>query len=604
MKRKIVSVFTMLFGIIMSGFGQVSGLNIGYCNGIVKTSGTTGFSSTEKDTWISGAIYIPQEQLKVYAGNRIDSINAGLASALNIDSLRVWIRTSLDGTDLAAGALSKTGDNKLVKGWNRVGLEQPYDITTDGSGLYVGYSFHQKSSSVGLSVVALPQENGLFVKLGTDAEWTDRSNEGVLAIEALVYGDHLPKYNLVLKSLSVQPVYVMDKGTLTFSATLRNIATATITGFDAKCTIDGAVYTAHIDETIAYNEEKTVSFTIRPENIVSNEPAKRTVTVEITNLAEGDDENPDDNVMSAEFEIVEHDFTRNVLIEEFTTELCPNCPRVAGQLADVLADENYNGIVNVICHHSGYYTDWLTIPAANDYLWLYNMGGSTFAPALLVDRVTRTYLSNQNEKSPIYMPSSADDIRRVVDTRMLDVAFVSLDINAEMDSANASKVTVTVTGERIKENFTTNPPRICVTLFENNITPRSQAGATTGFTHQHVERAVNSTWGDVIEWDGNSYSYTCELALRADYNRENLGILAYVWDYNSSDASLCEVANSASIHYSDFSVGESSGISTVSTTATRPVERWSASGVRMSEPQRGLNIVRMDNGEIRKVIVK
>lgn len=592
----------MLFGIIMSGFGQVSGLNIGYCDGIVKTSGTTGFSSTEKDTWISGAIYIPQEQLKVYAGNRIDSINAGLASALNIDSLRVWVRTSLDGADFADGALSKTGDNKLVKGWNRVCLEHPYDITADGTGLYVGYSFHQKSSSVGLSVVPLPQENGLFVKLGTDAEWTDRGNEGVLAIEALVYGDHLPKYNLVLKSLTVQPVYVIDKGTLTFSATLRNIATATITGFDAKCTIDNAVYTAHIDETIAYNEEKTVSFTIRPEVIISNEPNMRDVTVEIVNLVEGNDENPDDNVMSTEFEIVNHDFTRNVLIEEFTTEQCPNCPRVAGQLADVLADGNYSGTVNVICHHSGYYTDWLTIPAASDYLWLYNMGGSTFAPALLVDRVTRSYLSNQNDKSPIFMPSSADDIRRVVDTRMLDVAFVSLNIDARMDSANASKVTVTVTGERIKENFTSNPPRICVTLFENDIAPRNQAGASNDFIHQHVERAVNSTWGDVIEWNGDSYSYTCELAVRADYDRENLGVLAYVWDYDSEDASMCEVANSASIHFSDFTVGMPNGMDSVPGTAPRPVGSWSVSGVRSSGLRKGLNIVRMNNGETKKIV--
>lgn len=606
MKRLYLILIALL---TLSGVSnaQISGLNVGYCNGFVKTAGTTGFSTTEKDTWVSGAIFIPKDKIGVYAGNRIDSINAGLASRLNIDSLRVWIRTSLDGEDLVSGGISNTTKTKLAKGWNRIGLTTPYNIEKTGEGIYIGYSFHQKGASVGLSVVSLPQPNALFVKLGSNAEWTDRSSEGAMAIEGLVYGDNLPKYNLVLKSVSTQPVYVIEKGTLSIQATLRNIATATITGFDAQCSIDGitdTTYTAHIDEAIAYNEEKTVTFVVNPTGITGSDPSTRTVTVNLTNLKEGTDENPNDNVLSTSFDVIDHDFTRNVLVEEFTTEKCTNCPRVAGQLATVLEKDRFKGRVNVLCHHSAYETDWLTIPAASEYLWLFNMGGSTFAPALMFDRATRPYISNQSDASPIYSPQSADGIASVLDNRMLDVAFVSLNIKASIDDAKPNTVHVTVTGDRIKEGFTVNPPRINVTLFENDIKAQNQAGATAGYMQQHVCRAMNSTWGDVIEWDGNSYTYSCDLPLRSDYVLSNLGVVAYIWDYDENNASKCEVANSSSIHYSDFTVGKVTGITTAKSDVSNGEEYFSLNGTRLSAPQKGINIVRMSNGITKKVVIE
>lgn len=231
MRRLFLTIIALL-ALVSAGSAQVSGVSLGYCNGEMKNSGTDGFSTTEKDTWVSAAIYLTEDNLKLFAGNHIDSLRVGLASSLNIDSLRVWVRSSLDGEDLAFGAISKETDPKLAKGWNQIALDNPYTIS-EGQGLYIGMSYHQKSTSVGLSVVPNPQPNALYVQLGSNAEWTDRSSEGALAIEALVYGDKLPKYNLKLESVEVQPVYVIDKGSMSVTATVKNLATMTITGFDA-----------------------------------------------------------------------------------------------------------------------------------------------------------------------------------------------------------------------------------------------------------------------------------------------------------------------------------------------------------------------------------
>lgn len=607
----ILSLLLMLLLHCAAATAQVAGMNVGYVDGMFKGTGTTGFTSTAKNTWISGAVYLPPSKLNVYAGNHIDSINAALASRLNIDSLRVWVRTSLDGDDLAAGAISgKAGSTpRAKKGWNRVGLATPYTIQHD-QGLYIGYSFLQKSTSVGLSIVDLPQPNALFVKMGTDSAWTDRSDKGALAVEALVYGENLPKYNLELQSISVPAIYVVDRGEMEITAQVKNIATATITGYDMQCAFDGTdkTVTAHISEPLAYNESKQVTFTVSPKDIITtDDPQCRQITVKVCNLTEGTDEDMNDNALTDSFTVALHDYDRHVLFEEFTTEQCPNCPRVAKQLAKALESSQLRGKAHALCHHSGYYTDWLTQQADNDYLWFFNMGGQTFAPALLVDRATRDYISNQSPTSPIFMPAAgsteagAADIINVAEQRMKEPAFVYLNIEAHLDSANDNFVHVRVSGERARENFTVNPARINVFLYEDSIDDHGQASADADFVHMHVERAYNSVWGEPIEWNGNSYEYACKLPLRADYVRRHLGILAFIWDYDETSVPNCEVANSNAISWDEVKVNGTDGIAQLhDDAATAKPQYFTLSGIRLQEaPATGVYIMKQGSRTIK-----
>ena len=74
-------------------------------------------------------------------------------------------------------------------------------------------------------------------------------------------------------------------------------------------------------------------------------------------------------------------------------------------------------------------------------------------------------------------------------------------------------------------------------------------------------RKVNSDWGEVIEWNGDDYSYDCTLDLRADYVFDNLQVIAMIYDYDANDATKSEVANAGTQYASDFSVAD--GISSV-----------------------------------------
>lgn len=588
--KRLSFILMALLTLCGVGNAQVSGLSIGYCSGELGAN-PSGYTSTTKGDQVSAAIFVPADQVGVYAGNHIDEIKVGLASKLNIERVEVWLRNELNGENLASSTVESAD---LVKGWNTVTLSEPYQITAETAGLYIGYTYTQKGTSKAMAIVEQPQANALWTKLGTDAEWIDHSDEGALSLEALVYGDNLPKYNLSLVNISVQPVFVVDNGTLAVTATLRNVASATITAFDAVCRIEGYddAYTAHIEQTIAYNEQATVQFTISPAVITSNNPDHQTLVVTITNLAEGADEAMSDNTLQATFQVVNHDFTRVPLVEEFTTEKCSNCPRVAAYLHTASEDERFAGRFNTVEHHSGYYTDNLTIRSDTEWEWFYD---NVYAPAILLDRAPEY---GDASGTAIFNPTSQTAFNTYLQNELLKPAFVSLKIEAEPDEEN-SQLHITVTGERSKPDLTVNPARITVMLTETNLVTTSQAGYSGEYVHVNVGRRVNNTWGDIIEWDGDQYTYECTLLVSGNYVPENLGVLAFIHDGDTSDKLAWEVCNSAAITAADF--GAKSGISQRNANGQK-LQYFRLNGMSGSSLQKGLNIVREPDGRVRKVM--
>ena len=67
--------------------------------------------------------------------------------------------------------------------------------------------------------------------------------------------------------------------------------------------------------------------------------------------------------------------------------------------------------------------------------------------------------------------------------------------------------------------------------------------ATGAFTHHNVGRAVNAVWGEEIVWNGNNYRYECTFDVNDAWVKDNLGIIAFVSEYDSSNPVACGVAN-------------------------------------------------------------
>ena len=592
--------------ITVSAFA-VESLDLGYCDGEMnkKTSDAFALIGTADD--VSAAIRIPAEQARIYAGCQIEDLNLALASTLNVESVVLWLRSSLDGENLAQSATYTSAEIK--KEWNMLSFSAPYVIPADCGDLYIGLTFHQKGTASPLSVIA-PKPNltndAFLLKLGSNAEWSDRTEEGVLAFYALVEGQNLPQYNLTLKALTVAPVYTLAKGKLTGTVTVRNNAAATISGFDIVCHVDNDTqntYTVHKDEALAYGESKVFEFEIGPLAVTGDEPTTHSLTATINNLTEGDDVYMADNSASAPFNVVARSFERNVLLEEFTTEMCVNCPRVAGNVHALLAKEEFAGRINAICHHSAYGTDWLTIDADKTYLWLYGPVGA-FAPALLFDRVCSPLTSSQNPKSPVFLPDvdaeKADaQLTNIINARLAEPAFVDINLEVVLTDGNAH---VKVTGERATEVFTVNQPRIVVGLIEDNIEAKQQIGAEGKYFQQHVNRCYNSTWGKNLHFDGNSYSYECDLTVKPEYVKENLSVVAYIWDYDAGEVANCEVCNSNAIPYSMMD-DRTTGIAEIFASPNE-VQYYNLQGNKIDNPAPGTVVIAVGAGKSAKIIMK
>lgn len=594
MKKILLSLFALLASFEVSN-AQVSGMNIGYCHGKLgpfPSTSDTYFSdlSTKKQTWTSGAILIKKEKINSLAGNQIREIHAGLISKLNVDSLAVWVSESLDGPVLSTDTIATP-----AKGWNTVALTKPVDITSDMQTLYVGYSYHQKSTSKAMSCTKTPEPGySCFIRSGND-EWKDYSNDYAVSVEAMVYGEKLPKYDLTLSALDVQQNYVVDNGNLEFTMKVFNNATVTINGFDAVCTVDGSddKYTVHCDSSIAYNESKTITMTISPTAIQTMVPATRTLTVTLTNLTEGEDEIPSDNTLSGTFNVTLHSFVRNVLLEEFTTEKCTNCPRIASYVHDAMNEPEFQGRLNTMENHAGYYTDSFTATFHNDWTWFFD---NLYAPAVLYDRH-----AEDGESTAVTCPNSKLELFEGIRKRLRETAFVSLKVTADVDGEN-QKINVKVTGTRAKENFTKNPARITVVLTETNLAAISQAGAGGDYTHYNVGRRVNSIWGDVLEWNGDDYTYECSIPYTQNYVLDNLGVLAFIHDYDPDDKTKCDVANSAAITSAEFTGKATAIFAPNASTNDSKALYFDLQGRKLSAPTKGFNIVKRNGKFIKQIL--
>lgn len=118
---------------------------------------------------------------------------------------------------------------------------------------------------------------------------------------------------------------------------------------------------------------------------------------------------------------------------------------------------------------------------------------------------------------------------------------------------------------------------------------------------QHVTRAVNAIWGDVVEWDGNHYSYSYTFDLNAGWKTENLKVVAFMSDYDNTNP-----VNNLVYNCNAVSLTDPSGVTDVTgkITDNTEVARYTIDGQRINAPRHGINIVKMADGSTRKVLIK
>ena len=578
----------------------------GYYNG---TNDRTSVGVGGKEIY-DQAIFIPGDKGPM-KDKVIKAVRFYLRSKNVLKNVKVWISTSLpataDDADILVMDIEKSklqagaeADNLAGKA-NDVELTTPYTMTENG--VYVGYSFEITSvttSNGQYPVVAsnqFPQDNGFFIKTSqSQTEWLNATELGNLALMVLAEGE-FPQNSAQPVGLTNVLVGIGDPATTTL--TLSNTGKGSISSIDYILSIDGNQQAeTHV------NLSKAISDYCNNGNITISlgtfdEVGAKDLTITITkvNGVANEDSN---NTISAILNVVEELFQRMVLVEEFTGESCVYCPGAASSLAAVLHNPKYADKVAAICHHSGFYSDPYTTSFDNAYAaYFYNDNGGTYAPAMMYDRYTGSNKSSSGKPTPVYGVGGVEDITQMVDLRLTVPTSVKLYIDPIWND-DMSKIEVTVKCMRM-EGFDNPKLRLNLTLTEDSIMTTNQTGASGTFWHMHVGRAVNSTWGEPVTWNGNEFIYTYTFDVNSNWQSKYLKVVGYLFNYDSSNPGNCEIDNSAIArpHQSD-----DTGISTLSNSTVEGTIRHNIGGQRLNAPAKGINLVRMSDGTVRKVLVK
>lgn len=287
------------------------------------------------------------------------------------------------------------------------------------------------------------------------------------------------------------------------------------------------------------------------------------------------------------------------LLEEFTTENCGNCPYAAEQIEKAIETASLGEKVIQVCHHVGYYTDWLTIPASKTYKWFYNQGGSTYAPACMLDRGLKYH---ETETTPVFLPGYYSDLLYYFKQSVNVPAYVQVKPTLAYDKGTR-KLTIQVACEKSAAFDGQCPsPRLNLFIAEDSIKSKNQAAAPN-MIHRHVMRAILSDgWGDAITWGADSkFNKTYELTLDEAWKDKDIEVVAFVSEYDSKDVNKCCVFNTSRARLGNVLAG----IQTTTADAALLNETYfSLSGTELpSKPSKGFFIQKelYSNG---KVMVK
>lgn len=207
---------------------------------------------------------------------------------------------------------------------------------------------------------------------------------------------------------------------------------------------------------------------------------------------------------------------KSVLIEQFTSEFCINCPSIEPPLETMHANMKNRGIqINHIAHHAGYHPDWLTNDESLKLVPNMYMTPQTFAPALAYDR--------RMLKEGAIAVSESFSIQETVDKVLESPQLVTFEAIEQTMDADANKLHIVIKGTLLR-NAVKEDAFLTAIITEDGIKARNQSGAGPDFIHNHVvRRFITPAFGTKLTAAEDG---TFELVLDAD----NMGFSKWVWD--------------------------------------------------------------------------
>lgn len=560
------------------------------------------------------AVFVPGD---LFGGGKLKTINVPVVTS-SMTNVSAWVRTKLTGSIVAKASIPN--GSFTVGEYASADLEDSYTIPSNG--VYVGYTF-TSTAQYPIAVADGESEGGLFLKIGSSS-WDDYSfgGYGVSPIQIVISDLVIPEYNAMFGELerkTLQPNMPFKAAVM-----LKNISKNAIQSIDYTISVDGKKEQKHLDLPTELSSDLGASTVVEVEGTSAADTKVYDVSLSIdkvngqTNMWEGKTSTNYINVCK----VVE----RRTVVEEFTGTGCGWCPR--GWVGMERLKHDYpDTFIGIALHQFN----------TNDPMYVANYFPTTSlgisgAPGCNMDRkmAMDPYsgmgygISNALEVFNAELPGVDVSVKGNFnsDSTMVDVKATIEALSSGEDFSvayvlTADSLTGTTSAWKQSNNYSyytaeqlAEDPELAafgkggsmgqasVKLTFNDVMIGSSYNTSGKNLAATIDGASNTSVDTTYE--GN---YTINMPTKATLkNAINKDLVfAVVLVINNESGEIMNAARAKVEAAIDVPDGIISVDNTVESTE---VARFTLDGKRIAEPQKGLNLVRMANGKVVKVIVK
>lgn len=542
----------------------------GYCDDYV--GGGIGNGTMQP---IKCAIRIPSSVLNGYKGCTITRIDVGVSN--EVTQLVPVISTG--GEENYATQAERNG----IVGWNELELATPYVIGGDKD-LYIGY---QCVGTYAAATSNINSDYGSYIYF--DGNWDDYSSNGWGSFCIRV---HIKGYGFPMDvALTTDQIIECEAGkTILLQPNVQNLSPEKIESLKLGYYIDNE-----------YKGSKEINIDVEKGSIVPvsfsiTAPASSgiyNVKVEVESVNGKDDEVAGNNTITVPLTVAGKRFDRKVVIEEITGTWCGWCIRGYVGMKE-MAEKYPDNFIGIAIHGGD------EMSGAVNYNGIFNLLGSSY-PSCVANR----NMKFKSGASPYEMELAILDLK--------DKALA--EIKAEMYVLDADTTELLIKTHTEFGMDGSLPTRIAYVVVENGVGPYAQAnyysgsspmggfeneGSYVALKFNDVARGIYGSYNGVagsvplVVKEGQIYDYEYRLRLPNNVDcKSNVEVIALLINQDTG-----EIMNAYKCHFNE----NANTIDNVENTINSQVEVYSLGGIKQNTLRRGVNIIRMNDGTVKKVI--
>ena len=549
-------------------------------------------------------------------GAKIVGMRFELEMNAGIEDVSGWTSTSLAETP--TGEVVNVTD--VESGWNEVRFETPVEITNNG--IYVGYSLtvaQLVSGGANGFIMATGENNAanaffLRTENVTKGKWVDQSSYyPALSMQVILTGVASQGVDIALDE------YIIAKSGETSSCNLTvvNNTGKSVSSIEYSYSIAGKTSQSGTgSKSVTLSSILGASATEAIDLPAVSEAGEYDLTVKVTKI-NGEESTGYNSEATTKLVVTNLDIKHRAVVEEYTGTWCGYCPKgyVAMEYMAEKYPEDFIGLAyhdddpmegrNVVMPSSVTGFPAAHLDRASGQIDPYLGAGSTEMG------IEQDWLDRCNEPSPAAIEveaSLSDDLETVSVTSRTAFALSGVEGFKVAYALLADGMTGTGRSWQQSNYFGGSSTGLDLDLWDQFLNGGSYV--TVEFNDVVIlapdsKGVTGSVPAEITvgEWNEHEYTFTLSDATSA-YTASTVSLVQAPWKLRV--VAMLLNADGEIVNAAKCNVSTPAGVNGVESSMDEPVEvaRYSLDGRLLSEPERGVNIVKMSDGTTRKVIVK